>query len=352
MAQQYDRKIFNKLFDAIDEGDVAEVQKILKDNPGKIDFTSEKGYRTPLTRVVESAAPASLRIGRVYNFLEISRAKKMLRALVEAGADINHEERGGLLPLHIAAADDEARLIPLLIELGADPNKRNKRDETALTSLFKARFHFEEKVCIELLKAGTDPDLRDAKGNNAYDCADHNDWGDEFRKAVKTAQKWLKKNPPVLRPKTVTLVTGPVPSATAKNLEALSRILQSRKTVPAAIEAGVVQPADVAAAVTTTAMPEAVTAEIPTESPQADPKNDGWIVLAPDRVAHETVVTALKLKITEIFNFATKQHILVTTDLERNIQSNSKRSFDQMDDPEMLKSAEDVLKKRGGTAAP
>ncbi len=367
MTSKYDRKLLNKLFNAIEEGAVSEVERLLKDNPGKINLAGESDNCTPMTRVLALAAEDNSR----YNSLSLSSAKKMLKALVDAGADPNHADRDGALPLFITLNHRNPPLASALLELGADPNKRKKSDVSPLEAVIMdsdsyGSYGFEPyelKLLSVLLKAGADPDARGKDGKNAFDCAGSGDLGDEFRKAVKAARKWLKKNPPVSRPKTVTPVAGPVPSATAKNLEALNRILQARKKVPATLETGAVLSADVSTAAGTGAMAramsrsiprsmsdEAVVAdmeEVPAASAKIHAEKDGWIVLAPDRVAHETVETALNLKITEIFNFATKQHTLITTDLERNIQSNSQRSFDQMENRELLEKAHTVLLKTG-----
>ncbi len=60
---------------------------------------------------------------------------EMVQALITAGADIKSTDAGGSPALMWAAYNEspDSTLVPMLLKLGADPNAKNKRGETALT---------------------------------------------------------------------------------------------------------------------------------------------------------------------------------------------------------------------------
>ena len=56
----------------------------------------------------------------------------MIRALVEAGAELDVRTSTGLTPLHLAARNNP-HVVPVLLELGADPSASAADGTTALT---------------------------------------------------------------------------------------------------------------------------------------------------------------------------------------------------------------------------
>jgi ankyrin repeat protein len=56
----------------------------------------------------------------------------LLRLLLEHGADINVQKRGGSTPLHRASANGALKVVRLLLEHGADVEVKDDRGKTAL----------------------------------------------------------------------------------------------------------------------------------------------------------------------------------------------------------------------------
>ena len=58
---------------------------------------------------------------------------KMVRYLLERGADIGIQNRDGNTPLHVSAWAGKIETVELLIKNGADIHKKNNKKETART---------------------------------------------------------------------------------------------------------------------------------------------------------------------------------------------------------------------------
>ena len=80
------------------------------------------------------------------------------------GADPNQKNPDRLTPLHVAARRSHLEIARLLLQKGADPNRR--QDGTALTPLHLAVEHQHEEVIRLLLEEGANPNLvaRSGKG--------------------------------------------------------------------------------------------------------------------------------------------------------------------------------------------
>jgi len=90
--------------------------------------------------------------------------------LIDAGADVNLQNRNGETPLH-AAIIHHNRVEPsrILIEAGADLDVQN---EDGWTPLHWAAYKEELKIAQMLIDAGVRKDIQDNKGRLPYDLAE------------------------------------------------------------------------------------------------------------------------------------------------------------------------------------
>ncbi|KAG2484501.1 hypothetical protein HYH03_016730 [Edaphochlamys debaryana] len=93
---------------------------------------------------------------------------RVVRLLLEAGADVKATTKGGATALSLAAAEGHADVIPLLVEAGADVNAADQKG-TPLLGVAAHRGHTE--VVRALLRAGAEQGAQDAEGNTALHLA-------------------------------------------------------------------------------------------------------------------------------------------------------------------------------------
>jgi cytohesin len=76
-----------------------------------------------------------------------------VRALIEAGADVNKAEDGGVTPLYMAAEQGHEAIVRAVIEAGADVNKA--MDDGATPLCIAAQFDNETIVRVLIVLART-----------------------------------------------------------------------------------------------------------------------------------------------------------------------------------------------------
>jgi hypothetical protein len=103
--------ISNYLFSAVEYNDSNEVEKALE---AGADVTMTINGDTPLHAAVRVNSP------------------RIIRLLLEYGADSNVKNEDGDTPLHAAVRVNSPRIITLLLDYGADMNAENKDGESAL----------------------------------------------------------------------------------------------------------------------------------------------------------------------------------------------------------------------------
>lgn len=94
--------------------------------------------------------------------------RKLLKMLVDCGADINAEDMNGYTPLFLAVTANKPRIVKWLIDLGADVNVRSDSGYTALTytALMQVKLehikteqrYVDPAIIISLMKAGAEYD--------------------------------------------------------------------------------------------------------------------------------------------------------------------------------------------------
>lgn len=103
----------------------------------------------------------------------------IIKAIIEAGADINAQSNGGMTALMEAASWGHADIAKLLIEAGANINARNTEGSTAL--LYAAGNRRAADVVKILVNAGANLDLRVGQGETALMYAAVGCWIDRVK---------------------------------------------------------------------------------------------------------------------------------------------------------------------------
>ena len=132
---------------AVDAGDVDGLRQALRDDPSGV---------TALVSApdIEDTSPLTyVGMARFYGYASHSRTGELARVLLEAGADKDDESKNGS-PLICAASHGDLDVVRALLDAGADVELTDNPPETALR--FAAAFGFPEVVDL-LVAAGARP---------------------------------------------------------------------------------------------------------------------------------------------------------------------------------------------------
>ncbi|XP_047228404.1 poly [ADP-ribose] polymerase tankyrase-1-like isoform X2 [Girardinichthys multiradiatus] len=141
------------LLDAAKKGCLARVQKLC--SPDNINCRDTQG---------RNSTPLHLAAG--YNNLEVAEY------LLEHGADVNTQDKGGLIPLHNAASYGHVDIAALLIKYDTCVNVT---DKWAFTPLHEAAQKGRTQLCALLLAHGADPTMKNQEGQTPLDLATADD---------------------------------------------------------------------------------------------------------------------------------------------------------------------------------
>lgn len=98
--------------------------------------------------------------------------REIVRMLLDAGISPNARDEGGNTPLHEAMAGDGTNLVAAaeLLAVGADVNAQNEDGQTPLVYLYESAYDYERVVPF-LLEHGANPLIANKRGKNAIDIA-------------------------------------------------------------------------------------------------------------------------------------------------------------------------------------
>lgn len=159
--------------------DLRSVERLLREgvDPNQPDAQGRLALVTALQEASPRSVKALLQSGRVdlnarnragETALMMAALKgelELCRQLLETGAAADHE---GWTPLHYAAAQEESRIVELLLARGVKVDAESPNRTTPL--MMAAGYGSEEAVRL-LLKAGADPTRRNAQGLDPADFA-------------------------------------------------------------------------------------------------------------------------------------------------------------------------------------
>lgn len=137
------------ILDAIRRGDLSVIQTFAKEN--SVDVHIER--YTPLTL-------ASFE-GRV----------RVVKLLLELGADPNFSASNGWTPIIAAANDGRTQIVKVLLKAGANPNFSDSRGRTALHHLCFCPRQTTVGIARVLVSSGADSNLKDSNGQTPYQLA-------------------------------------------------------------------------------------------------------------------------------------------------------------------------------------
>ncbi|XP_060698354.1 poly [ADP-ribose] polymerase tankyrase-2 isoform X3 [Hemiscyllium ocellatum] len=158
----------NTALDLIKDGDT-DIQDLLSGDAALLD-AAKKGCMTRVKKLctadnvncrdTQGRHSTPLHLAAGYNNLEVAEY------LLQHGADVNAQDKGGLIPLHNAASYGHVDVAAMLIKYNACVNAT---DKWAFTPLHEAAQKGRTQLCALLLAHGADPTMKNQEGQTPLD---------------------------------------------------------------------------------------------------------------------------------------------------------------------------------------
>ncbi len=104
----------NKIFSAVNKGDIETVNKLLDRDP-TLALKPDRNDRRPLHYAAKKGNA------------------EMARTLVRKGANVNDKDKKGFTPLHYACSKGDSDTVKILLEFGGDVNAKTGNNKTPLS---------------------------------------------------------------------------------------------------------------------------------------------------------------------------------------------------------------------------
>ena len=153
------------IFELIDAGDVAGVERLLADDPGASHVRDDQG----LSPVVHAAYRDRTDIVAVLPPLD--GWDRLVRGESEGLPAPDEWSPDGFTALHLAAFSHNADAARVLLDEGADPNVLARASFARVTPLGTAAFSGAVEVARVLLEHGADPSIAESEGGTPLEAA-------------------------------------------------------------------------------------------------------------------------------------------------------------------------------------
>ncbi len=133
-----------------------------------VELLSES-VRKDLPDIVDTLLASGMNPSAALHDAALQGRIKLLKTLLDHGADVNHRTATGTTPLHDAAIRGNVEAARILLESGADVNARET--ESGDTPLYMAAAMGRDEVAVLLLSKGANPDIPSKEGGTPLHAA-------------------------------------------------------------------------------------------------------------------------------------------------------------------------------------